>query len=308
MQWSFLISIIALVLLNAPRMAIADPNVLGVLVPEDDLLQYHMMLGKRDVMTVSDYGGPYSNREAVELVLFHQALRLGGFDGEVKLIAENNYSRIIRLIEQGKAALTATPIWSQDVQNTNAYWISDPLVRQGEYAVGVYTRPDNTHVMQATHLEDYAALSAVSNRNWKVDWQTLEAMHVARLYHINTMELMVKMIGARRGDFMLAPFSSREDLAIMESGVHLVPVPGVKVILNDSRHWIVSKEHPQGEQAYQALQAGLRQLREQRRVHQAYEQSGFFNPSVVDWQPINLPKPAATTEAFGINPAAVSAE
>ena len=285
---------IILLLSSTLWMAVANADSLKILVTDADLGHFQRLVDHRDIRKIRDYGGPHSNREAVELVLLHQALRLGGYSGEIELVSENNYSRMIRLITQGKATLAGTSIWADDVTELNKLWVTDAIIREGEFAVGIYVRPDNKRAMQARTLADYTLLSAVSNRNWQVDWRTLEAMQLTHLYHINNMQLMVKMIDAGRGDFMLAPFSAREDLAIVDYGAHLVPVPGIKILFNDSRHWIISKSDPLGQRAFQALQAGLKQLRSEHRVVQAYRQSGFFNPSVADWTAINLPESSSS--------------
>ncbi len=278
---------ILLVLSGVLWMACANADPIKILVTDRDLRQFHLLVGEREINGIRNYGGPHSNREAVELVLLHQALHAGGYDGEIELIPENNYSRIIRLIESGKATVAGTSVWSYDLKDSDALWVTDAVIRNGEFAVGVYVRPDNHRALQARTLADYAELSAFSNRHWPVDWRTLEAMHPNRLYHINSMELMVKMVGAGRGDFMLAPFSNREDLAIVEKDAHLVPVPGVKVVLKDSRHWIISKDDPMGRQVFQALQSGLGQLRQKGLIEQAYRQSGFFNARVANWSIVN---------------------
>ncbi len=278
-------SIGILLLANVHAEPLHEP--IRILVTDSDLQQFQLMVGERDVNAITDYTGQHSNREAVELVLLHQALYLGGYRGDIELVSENNYSRILRLLEQGKATLAGTTVWSRDLVNRQSFLVSDAVIRRGEFTVGVYVNPENDTALNARELSDYASLSAVSNRNWPVDWRTLEAMNLAHLHHINSMELMVKMIGAGRGDFVLAPFSSRDDLAIHEFGTHQVPVPGVKVLFEDSRHWVASERHPMGATAYNALQAGLAQLRESHRVERAYRQSGFFNEKVADWQIIN---------------------
>jgi len=58
--------------------------------------------------------------------------------------------------------------------------------------------------------------------------------------------------------------------------IHLVPVKNVAIILKDSRHFVISKLHPKGEDAYIAMNKGLKILREQGAITKAYKEAGFF--------------------------------
>ena len=55
-------------------------------------------------------------------------------------------------------------------------------------------------------------------------------------------------------------------------------VPGIALTFNDSRHFVVSKNHPDGRAAFDALQKGLSILASKNRIKQAYIEAGFIPP------------------------------
>ena len=56
-----------------PGWAMAEP-LLPALIPDDVLRDYQAFLAGRDPVAITDYGGPLSRRDVVEVVLIHQAL------------------------------------------------------------------------------------------------------------------------------------------------------------------------------------------------------------------------------------------
>jgi len=53
------------------------------------------------------------------------------------------------------------------------------------------------------------------------------------------------------------PFSYQGD------NYKVVAIEGVKIALNDSRHFVVSRKHPYGQKTFIALQKGLKILHQQ---------------------------------------------
>ena len=91
---------------------------------------------------------------------------------------------------------------------------------------------------------------------------------------------------------MLAPFLPGTHFTFKGDGYEVIAIPGIKLMLDDSRHVAVSKHHPAGEQVFAALQRGLKQLRAEGRIKRAYTEAGFFNTHVVNWHLLNpLPTP-----------------
>ncbi len=98
---------------------------------------------------------------------------------------------------------------------------------------------------------------------------------------------MAKLVHLGWVDTMLAPFTKNFPFSYQGSDYTIVAFEGVKVALNDSRHFVVSRNHPHGKETFEALQRGIKILRKQGIIKKAYQQSGFFNEKVKGWHIIN---------------------
>ena len=78
--------------------------------------------------------------------------------------------------------------------------------------------------------------------------------------------------------FGAAPTAKADDGSFELEQIKLQLVPGVAVLLDDSRHFVISKSHPEGRFASEALNKGLKILRENGRIEQLYKQAGFMMP------------------------------
>ncbi|ALT78561.1 hypothetical protein AT984_16560 [Paucibacter sp. KCTC 42545] len=251
----------------------------------DVMADLQRFLGSRSPLDIQDFGGPFSRRDVVEAVLLHQALHRGGWTQALQFQDMPSGERLLREISSGKLICSATTYWSQDIAGAeDGTLLSLPMIGVGEFEAGLYTVPSNTRALAAKSAADVRALSVVSNRNWAVDWQTLEALGFRQRHHVTNWELMPRMVAAGRADFLLAPFQNSADLSLQVNGVRLQPIPGFKVSLQGTRHYLIARKHPQGMALLGALNSGLQQLRAQGVIHNAYQQSGFFNPKVRGWQ------------------------
>lgn len=277
-----------------------------VLVGKNAYEGYEAFLDGRDPLKVSDYSGLNSNREVVELLLLQQALALGGYEKSVELIVEPlSYLRRIRLIANGSYALWANTAWYTDVCQINeSLYITKPVIERGEYIVGLYTHPDNEKALAAKNLDDVRQLVAISNENFRVDWETLSSLHLRHeIYNNSNWYSYAKLLANGRADFMLFPFQPNGGQILLHSQftkngdtetlTPLVPVPGLQLYLDGSRHWIVSRAHPEGERIYQALERGLAKLKLSGTRKKALVQSGFIAEGTstrLTLNPDNLPQ------------------
>lgn len=273
----------------ATELADNDP-LLSISVPPDDLRNFKAFLAGRDPIDIDNYTGEFSSRVVVELVLQHQALRLGGYDGDIELIPTESYLRMLAMLGQGRVALRGMSAWREDVERTSSnFLITEALIEQGQFEAGLYTAKDNSKALMARNKADLAALTAVSSRQWQADWRALNSLGLQSVQSSINPDAMLKMLLAdpARADITLLPFPSPLDLTVYVDGSELVPIPGLKVVLHGTRHWVASKKHPLGPQAFAALEQGIQELRAQGRIRRAYTEAGFFNPLVSDWVVIN---------------------
>jgi hypothetical protein len=249
---------------------------------------YLLFMAGRKPADVDYYGGPHARRDVAELVLLQQALDLGGFNQRIVFIEEENYFRSIRNAVEGKTLTMSGTIWLQDLEAVKEkIFISQALVRDGEFVVGVYTSPRNRKALASKTLAELTQLRVVSSRQWKPDLRALESLGFQHIMYTPNWVNMVRMINAGRVDLTLAPFGLQENMHIAVEGIDLAPVPGIKIMIPGSRHWPVSRKHPLGQEFYAALEKGLQQLRAKGTIERAYRECGFFHSAVTDWTLLN---------------------
>lgn len=272
-----------------PAVGAANQTIVAA-VDEDIITDYQLFVGERDPLLINYFGGPGARRDVIELVLLQQALDLGGFKDKVTLRPENSYLRILKLVADGKVALSGALMWREDIKPYASHLFkTKAVVKEGEFIAGLYTRADNQLALQANTLEKISQLSAASNRHWNADVKTLAELGIKNIYFSTYWVQIVRMVVANRADVTLAPFQVNPDMKVMVDNLELVPIPGIKVALPGSRHWPVSKNHPKGEEIFAALVRGIEELERKNIIQRAYEECGFFHPQVTNWTLLNAP-------------------
>ncbi len=262
-------------------------------VDEDIIADYHLFVGDRDPLDITHFGGPGARRDVVEIVLLQQALHLGGFSSKLVLRPENSYLRILRLIQDGQVALSGALVWKADIKPyEDTLLISPALIHEGEFIAGIYTHASNSKALNAKTPAALHQLSAASNNHWQADITTLNQLGVKRIYYSTYWLQIVRMVVSKRADITLAPFQSNPGMKVLVDDLELIPIPGLKVSLPGSRHWPISKKHPESAAIATALERGIAALEKTKTIRRAYEESGFFHPEVDNWLLVNPPATA----------------
>ncbi|NTS76549.1 hypothetical protein HR060_06665 [Catenovulum sp. SM1970] len=286
---SFLAKILLLVFF-IPSLALAQtlPKVKAT-VDLDVKRDYDAFLKGRDPLTITDFSGEHSRRDVVELIILQQALHLGGYPAQVEWVLTQGYNHSIQLVATGFATVRGTPAWGNDAYRTSdEVFISQSLINIGDFIVGLYTSPANTKALSSKTERDVKSLTAIANRQWFVDWRTLKRLDFAEVKSVRPWPRMVKHVSELKGDFTLAPFQSTPDMSLIVEGKKLIPIPNFKIALDDTRHWIVTKNHPDGHAIFKALSKGLQELLDSGAYAQAYRESGFMNERVAHWQTLKV--------------------
>ncbi len=246
-----------------------------------------------DVLRDRERGAPM-RRDLAELALLLEAL--DGWPG-LRLLGVPTAARLFLELRGGRGVVSGTSFFARDGR-AEGLLLSEALLRPGEMAVGVYTLPDHPAHQGPAGAFDPRRWRALCNRDWQEDWAAWQALGVQALAHVATWPQMVRMLAAGRADLVLAPFSARQDLAIHVEGIALLPVPGVKVGLSGSRHFVLSAGHPQRAALAQRLDATLRRWRDEGRLRRAYTTAGLFNPAVQGWRCLgDCPAPPSRLKA-----------
>lgn len=251
---------------------------------------YTRFLAERDVREVTYYGGDYARRDVIELVLMLQALALGEFEHPIVFADEENYFRSIRNVIDGKTLSIGGTIWYQDlIGQQEQLHISAPIVKEGQFVVGLYTSPNNQRALKSKTLTQLNQLKVATSRQWKPDLDTLQQLGFDKIMYTPNWINIARMINAGRVDFTLSPVANNPGKEILVDNIKLVSIEGIKIAISGSRHWPVSKKHPLAAEFYRALSLGVEQLQRTGTIERAYRECGFFHPELESWVLLNPP-------------------
>ncbi|MCE2573657.1 hypothetical protein [Motilimonas eburnea] len=278
-----------LVLISGLTSLIATPSFALTLGIEPSVLEkYRLFLADRDPLTIDDYSGQYSHRGVAEVILIQKALKLGGLDEKIEFKIGPNYARLLKQLQTGDLDVLANSAWLSNLENNiGDFYVSDAVIRDGQFEAGLYTLSTRDDLQSVRSLAQIRTLSAVSNKHWHSDWQTLSALKLVKLYNVAKWSSMLDMVRVQRADFLLAPFQVTPDLSFTNQDDVFVPIAGIKLGLRGSRHFVVSRHIPRADSFYLMLQKGVKQLHEQGEFDKAYRESGFYNPQVASWTKIS---------------------
>lgn len=248
-----------------------------IYIRDDVFVDYQQFVGNRKITAINDFSGVTIRRDVVDMILAQQALKLGGFQHKFKYAAGKVNFRNTKMLVNGDLLISFDSYWLTDaLALAKDLYISDAVIRRGEYIAGIYTSPNNSKVLAIKNLSDLKQFTAVSTPKWQTDWQTLQALPLKELIREDEWLSMARMVNIQWIDFLLMPFHSSADQSFVMDKIKLVPVKNIGIELLDSRHFVISKRHPKGAEAIKALNIGLQKLRKKGAIVKAYSQAGFF--------------------------------
>ena len=248
-----------------------------MLIRDDVFKNYQQFLNGRDVMKVNDFSGPYVRRDVVDMIIVQQALRLGGFQHRFKYGQGKVNYRNKQMLIKGKLLLSFDSYWLLDANDISEYvYISEPVINNGEYFAGIFANPNHPTIFTLASKEQLKNYTAVSTDKWKTDWKTLSELPLKKLVKEDGWVSQARMVEKMWVDFFLMPFQKNENSIYQLQDIKLKPVNNVAILLKDSRHFVVSKNHPLGNLAINAINKGMSKLRVEHKIYKAYKQAGFF--------------------------------
>lgn len=255
---------------------------LNISIPTDVHNHYQQLIDGKPPLTINDYRR--GRRSSTETLLLIQMLKAGHFKGDIKLqpFSREDYART-KLRNTNSNMLGASE-WLHQITlqpNREQLLISSPIVRKGEYKVGIYTRPEHPGL---TTPDNLSGLSATTHRLWLQDTSTLNQLQIDSIHFNNSYDLMLKMVNSGRVDLMLSSFKNTKDMELTQGRVTLTPLKGVQVAMNDSRHWyFFDRNNETSRLAYTALEKGIKDFRKQGRINRAFTECGFFSRRTNHW-------------------------
>jgi len=255
----------------------AQADEILIYIRDDVYEDYLQFVDGRDVLRINNFSGKTIRRDVVDMIIAQQALKLGGFEHTFTYAPGKLNFRNTRMLQMGRLLMSFDSYWLLDAKSLNSdVLISDAVIRNGEYIAGIYTSPNNKAVLSINSIEQLSEFTSVSTPKWRTDWKTLQALPIKKLIREDEWLSMARMVNLQWIDFLLMAFNSTPDQSFSMDKITLVPVKNIGIVLRDSRHFVISVKHPYGQQAFKAINIGLKKLRATKCIVRAYTESGFF--------------------------------
>ncbi len=300
-----LLLLLGLLLILATSAPAASPPDVPVAAIGSTLRQYRHLVTHRELdldnlQQLSCSHGQYLSRGVLDMIILQKALEAGGWPGKIHFTQLPNGERMRYEIAAGKVMCSATVMWDSHFDSTTRK--SEPTIAKGGYTKGIYLARDVMRRNRINNPEDLVRVGAVgcTVRSWKVDIAALEKLTSRPLRLIPRKDLLFRLLAFSDKPiyYSLLEFSGRDDLSISETlaGQEIIylPLPGVKVALDGSMHYMVSRKFPGSQTFFKALNTGLDRLKKEGLIRRLYTLGGIYNTRVTDWQTLTSLSPANT--------------
>ncbi len=230
------------------------------------------------------------DRHLAEQVIFTMAPIIGECNCKINIEpykASTSFARSIQTVSSG--ANPSFPIAIFDTKDSLALkdtLLSDPITKEDEFFVGLYTHEDRSDILSLSDLSEIRELEFVVAENWFADIEVLEK----RNFNTNVVggwASILRSIESSRGDVIMQPFSGTEDMSFTDeiTGKRFLPIPGIKLAFSHARRYMVSETHPQGGQKFvDTINAGLKVLREKGVIEDYMTKAGVFDPRIAEFE------------------------
>ena len=197
---------------------------------ESDIYDFaKQLIGEKNVHTIDNFKHPSCLRDVVEFVVVQKAIKLGGLDIEFDYVPGDYDARNIRLIQHGLLLISFDTIWLNEAQNYKEdVYISDPIVRNGEFYAGIYVAADKVRDLKPKLKHGLQHFSFVTSDAWYTDVKTLTSLQIKNLVIESDWLVMAKMVSKSWIDAMLAPFQSKQPFEFKGKGYHIRAIDGYK--------------------------------------------------------------------------------
>jgi hypothetical protein len=247
----------------------------------------HFMSNKQLTEKIVYKSPDLDTAQVIDTILIAKALTLGGMVADFDFVKIPNSARERAMVVSGDVTIPGTSQWDWWAdENSAEIYKSDEVVANGSFEKGLYTTKERAESIQINSSADLAKYVCVSNKSWRVDWNTLARLPFKQLADAPSTESMFRMVDGGHADLTVQSFSGTPDMSIAMSGITLYPIKGWKVPLNGSRHYVVSKKDPKGAAVFESLQRGLAVMRQTNEVARALTESGFYNVNVKNWKSV----------------------
>lgn len=233
----------------------------------DDIDNYETWLAGKNCDKISDYSHPLAYRATTEIVLLCKALYLSNIRPHIKMIAMPSYNRALFETRRGNVTIHADSAWLSTISPEH-YYITRPIFKKNTFVKGFYVMPNRRDEIEKkiednlkkdiSALETLQAYTVTSSSGWVLDWAILKELKIKAI-NVSKKPMMCQSLKDKHADLFLGELAMANEIGfpIDCENMYLVPIRGVKVEFEDSRHFAVSKEYPNSKKIIDALELGL---------------------------------------------------
>ena len=141
------------------------PEEIPVFIRDDVYEDYLKFLDGRAVLSIVDFRGITMRRDVADMVLLQQALALGGFTKRFYYQPGKFNFRNTKLLETGDSLLSFDTYWLSDAKAlSDKVFISEPVVRRGEYLAMVRSINEIAHALGRKTIAEYVETASIRAR------------------------------------------------------------------------------------------------------------------------------------------------
>ncbi len=217
------------------------------------------------------------------LVILKQALHNAGLVTSIEFVISPTYKRNQLLVQSGDALLTLSTL--REDYTPSGLLKSSVLISSRDMARGIYGLKSNHTLMKVKTIDELKNFSAATNKTWGGDIKALQTIGTTKLDLLFSLRSIFMRIAYRNTDFTLLDLPKGvPEFQRQYKEVTLVPVPGLFINTKTTRHFLISKVHPDSQTVYQSLEKGLEIMREQGLIKKYYRQVKTFPSDLPHWK------------------------
>jgi hypothetical protein len=219
----------------------------------------------------------------VEWMVLAMALHASGSCYELEVVRFPNPARASREMKAGR--LDIQVLWGN--AKSDSVTFSDPYIPKGTLFKGLYVSEANHSALALTTQFEVRRLSVGTVTGWNNDLQVLKGVGFSQIEVVPKKENLYKMLFGGRFDATMDYFTNQPGLRLSVGNGYLLPIPGFKVVMPESRHFAVTKLNPENVALLAAINRGLAKLRGDKSISAVMSQTGLINPAVKNWVVLN---------------------
>ena len=238
-----------------------------------------------NVINITELGIKGTSLSLAHLVIMQQALYKGGLDIDFDFVISPNHKRSGALLSSGKAVISSFFSYAE-AQPKDTY-ISSAVMAPRTLKKGIYGLASNKALMRVKSLDDLKPLKGVLVEAWKNDMKILKSHGITQIEVVPKYLNIFTRIAHRGIDYTLLDYPHNDELIQYNNKIKLYPVPNLMLELEGSRHFFISKNHPDGKRVFTALEKGLGIMKDDGTIEKYFRQIKIIRDDFKHYKVLN---------------------